>query len=115
MACELVTVVIIVFLITSASISVLKIDTNNSTVTLLNMRLPEQIGNASWISGALAMDGCIYFMPVGARCIKKLNPENGADEFKYSGTIATNDGYFYGIPDESNPLVFGRFNPMNQK
>jgi hypothetical protein len=56
---------------------ILKIDTVNGTVTLLDTELPE-IGNmvGMWRSGALALDGCIYFMPYNACRILKFNPED---------------------------------------
>ena len=30
-----------------------------------------------WVSCALALDGCIYFMPYDAHHIMKLDPNNG--------------------------------------
>ena len=72
-----------------------------------------------WWSGALAQDGCIYFMPFNARCILKFNPENesavSVEEDlgeKFCGMVRGNDGYLYGIPYGSNRIV--RFNPIDQ-
>ena len=104
---------------------ILKIDTiNGGTVTLLDTELPESgTGGWRWVSGALALDGCIYFMPGRARRILKFNPEDeravsvgedlvGGWGCKYAGTIIGNDGYLYGIPYCSNRIV--RFNPIDQ-
>ena len=54
---------------------ILKIDTVNETVTLLDTKLPET-GDTRWSPGALAHDGCIYFMPYNACRILKFNPED---------------------------------------
>jgi hypothetical protein len=56
---------------------ILKIDTINGSVETLHVELPEGEGDAiaSWAPSALAIDGCIYFMPSEARRILKLNPE----------------------------------------
>jgi hypothetical protein len=104
---------------------ILKIDTiNGGTVTLLDTELPESgTGGWRWVWGALALDGCIYFMPGRARRILKFNPEDeravsvgedlvGGWGCKYAGTIIGNDGYLYGIPYCSNRIV--RFNPIDQ-
>jgi hypothetical protein len=100
---------------------ILKIDSINGTVTLLDVRLPET-GTALWYSGALAIDGCIYFMPFNARLILKLNPDNdsvasvgdhlGIMDSKYRGTVVGKDNCLYGIPDNSYRIV--RFNPLDQ-
>lgn len=57
---------------------VLKIDTNTDTVTELDVELPEsdQSGCMWTPSGALALDGFIYFMPNKARRIMKLDPKD---------------------------------------
>ena len=56
---------------------ILKNHTINVTVSILNVEFPETgeeyIGMCT--SGALALDGCIYFMPTDARRILRLNPE----------------------------------------
>jgi hypothetical protein len=100
---------------------ILKIDSINGTVTLLDVRLPET-GTGLWISGALAIDGCIYFMPLNATHILKLNPENdsvasvgddlGDKLSKYIGTVLGKDNCLYGIPYNSKRIV--RFNPVDQ-
>jgi hypothetical protein len=100
---------------------ILKIDSINGTVTLLDVRLPET-GTGLWISGALAIDGCIYFMPLNATHILKLNPENdsvasvgddlGDMDSKYRGTVVGKDNCLYGIPNNSNRIV--RFNAVDQ-
>ena len=54
---------------------ILKIDTNTDNVTELDRNLlPER---HDLISCALALDGCIYFMPECGRRIMKLDPNNG--------------------------------------
>ena len=100
---------------------ILQIDTVNATVTILDTELPE-IGDGMWSPGALAHDGCIYFMPYNARRILKFNPEDesavsvgehlGDQEYKFSGTVRGNDGYLCGIPSVLNLIV--RFNPIDQ-
>jgi hypothetical protein len=97
---------------------ILKIDSINGTVTLLDA----ETGPGFWDSGALAIDGCIYFMPLNATHILKLNPENdsvasvgddlGDVNGKYIGTVLSKDNCLYGIPDNSNRIV--RFNPVDQ-
>ena len=101
---------------------ILKIDSINGTVTLLDVGLPET-GPGLWISGALAIDGCIYFMPLNATHILKLNPENdsvasvgdhlGDVNGKYIGTVLSKDNCLYGIPNNSNRIV--RFNPVDRQ
>ena len=64
-------------------------------------------------SCALALDGCIYFMPSNANQTMKLDPNNGdamssvgdylrEGVWKYIGTVVGIDGYVdvyvYGIP-----------------
>ena len=97
---------------------ILKIDSINGTVTLLDA----ETGPGFWDSGALAIDGCIYFMPLNATHMLKLNPENdsvasvgdhlGDVNGKYIGTVLSKDNCLYGIPDNSNRIV--RFNPLDQ-
>ena len=101
---------------------VLKIDTNTDTVTVLDVNIfPEQDG---WMfaSCALALDGCIYSMPLNARRIMKLDPNNG-DEMsivgddlenkgnKYCGTVVGIDGCVYGIPFQSTRIL--KYDPIN--
>ena len=75
-----------------------------------------------WLSCALALDGCIYFMPADARRIMKLDPNNGdamssvGDDlgdkgWKYSGTVVEIDGCVYGIPKYSKRVV--KYDPIN--
>ena len=111
---------------------ILKIDTMDNlskateteSVTILDAVLPSS-EYAPWLSGALAADGCIYFLPATARNILKLDPSNDTlslvgrefdqhliDGVKFRGTIAAKNGYIYGVPDESMHVI--RFNPMNQ-
>ena len=106
---------------------VLKIDTINGTVEILDIELPETFEEeelAGWSSGALAIDGCIYFMPLYAIRILKLNPEDdtvtrvgdyflGEEEAKFAVTIAANNGYLYGISRGNNHIV--RFHPVHQR
>jgi hypothetical protein len=107
----------------AGSNQILKVDSINGTVTLLDVRLPEETWTAGlWTSGAFAIDGCIYFMPSCANHILKLNPENdslasvgdhlGDKISKYSGTVLGKDNCLYGIPDTSKRIV--RFNPVVQ-
>lgn len=101
--------------------NILKIDTNSSTVTVLDVEFPEA-GKLLGTSGALGLDGCIYCMPLKARFMLKMNPEDdtvssvgidfGEDFNKFSGTVAGNDGCLYGIPDQEMDIM--KFDPVNQ-
>ena len=80
-----------------------------------------------WCSGALALDGCTYFMPYNARRILKFDPEeestanvgerlgdqhDAMEMNKYNeDTVLGNNGWLYGIPYGSNRIV--RFNPAD--
>jgi len=61
---------------------ILRIDTKTDVVTELDVDLHPKRGDennafhAMWKSCALALDGCIYFMPYDARHIMKLDPNN---------------------------------------
>ena len=102
---------------------ILKIDTNTDDVTELNVNLlPEQGSYFIWKSCALALDGCIYFMPSSGRRIMKLDPNNndamssvgddlGDKSEKYIGTIVGIDGYVYGIPFYSKRIL--KYDPIN--
>ncbi len=72
-----------------------------------------------WISGAIAFDNCIYFMPYNARRVLRLDPEDETvssvgDDLgwgsKYKGVVVGNDKCLYAIP---RLMIFGilRFNP----
>ena len=105
-------------------IGILKIDTVNETVTIVNVEEPPETSVlASWSPGALALDGCIYFMPCHARRILKFDPENesvasvgedlGVDgRSMYNGTVLGIDGCLYGIPRSQTHIV--RYNPIDQ-
>ena len=104
-------------------IGILKIDTVNETVTIVNVEEPPETSVlASWSPGALALDGCIYFMPCHARRILKFDPENesvasvgedlGDDRSKYFGTVRGIDGCLYGIPYHEKRIA--RYNPIDQ-
>ena len=100
---------------------ILKIDTIQGTVeTLDDVELPET-GHDLWISGALAPDNSIYYMPASARRIMRLNPDNdslssvgddlGDGWWKYRGTVVGNDDCVYGIPYYATRIV--KFDPAN--
>ena len=88
---------------------ILKIDTNTDDVTEDGIHpypedAPHEDGDAMWLSCAVALDGCIYFMPYGALRIMKLDPNNddimtsvgddlGDEEEKYIGTVIGIDGH----------------------
>ena len=88
---------------------ILKIDTNTDDVTEDDIHPypedePHEDSNAMWVSCAVALDGCIYFMPYGALRIMKLDPNNddimtsvgddlGDEEEKYIGTVIGIDGH----------------------
>jgi streptogramin lyase len=87
---------------------ILKIDTIQGTVeTLDDIELPET-GRHLWMSGALARDNNIYYMPACACRIMRLNPDNdslssvgndlGQGAYKYTGTVIGSDDRVYGIP-----------------
>ena len=96
---------------------ILKIDTNTDDVTELDVNLlPEQGDGDMWASCALAIDGCMYFMPAHARRIMKLDPNNGdamssvGDDLggrwnKFRRTVVGIDGCVYGIPCRSTQIV----------
>ena len=101
---------------------ILKINTNTDNVIELNVNLLPQQGLYLWHSCALALDGCLYFMPDSAICIMKIDPNNGdsisfignvleGGVHKYYGTVVGIDGCVYGIPYYSNRIV--KYNPIN--
>jgi hypothetical protein len=74
------------------------------------------------LSGALAPDNFIYYMPDCARRIMRLNPDNDSlssvgDDlgegggYKYVGTVVGNDKCLYGIPNAATRIV--KFDPTN--
>ena len=91
---------------TEGPVQILKIDTIHDTTEILDvqgMSEPNMI-ERRWISGALALDGCIYFMPCNARRIIKLD----------KATVAGRDGFVYGtssIPNGSKRIT--RFDPAS--
>ena len=101
---------------------ILKISTNDGTVeTLDDVELPET-GGGLWTSGALvASDNSIYYMPLFASRIMRLNADNdtcssvgdhlGEKPFKYVGTVVGNDDCVYGIPDLATRIV--KYNPAD--
>ena len=101
---------------------ILKIDTNTDNVTELDANLFPERGWGMWVSCALALDGCIYFMPARANRIMKLDPKNGnamssvGDDLreggdKYSGTVIGIDGCVYGIPHNFKHIL--KYDPIN--
>ena len=105
------------------SYGILKIDTSTDDVTVLDANFLPERGryDGMWISCALALDGCIYFMPGMARRIIKLDPNNNdaitsvGDDlgggWKYNGTMVGIDGCVYGIHCDSNRIV--KYDPIN--
>ena len=57
-------------------IGILKIDTNTDNDTELDRNLLPERGLQLWRSCALALDGCIHFMPSNAKLIMKLDPND---------------------------------------
>jgi hypothetical protein len=107
---------------TEGPLQILKIDTIHDTTAVLDAQgMPESNTIEIWISGALALDGCIYFMPCNARRILKLDTENysvccvgddfGPRRYRYKVIVAGRDGYVYGIPLDSKPIT--RFDPAS--
>ena len=103
---------------------ILKIDTNTDTVTVLDRDLLPEQGRGTWASCAVALDGCIYFMPSCARRIMKLDPNNndaissvgnylGDGVMKYYGTVVGIDRCLYGIPCDSKHIP--KYDPINDK
>ncbi len=103
---------------------ILKIDTIRETVeTISDAQGQLDRGDISrkdmWMSGVLAKDNLIYFMPCGASQILRLNPKDdtfskigydfGDQWGKYYGTVLGNDDCIYGIPFFSNRIV--KFDP----
>jgi hypothetical protein len=101
---------------------ILKIDTIQGTVeTLDGVELPET-GYNLWMSGALAADNTIYYMPYYARRIMRLNPDNdtlfsvgnnlgGYGRCMYKGTVVGSDDYVFGIPYEDTCIL--KFDPTS--
>ena len=103
-------------------LGILKIDTNTDNVTELDVNLLPEQGYGLWTSCALALDGCIYFMPHNARRIMKLDPNNddamtsvgddvGDRRWKYIGTVVGIDGCVYGIPLFVTRII--KYDPVN--
>ena len=101
---------------------ILKIDTNTDTVTELDVNLLPEPGDEMWESCAVALDGCVYFMPKMAVRIMKLDPNNndtmvsvgddlgvGDSINVYISTVVGIDGCVYGIPSDFNHIV--KYNP----
>jgi outer membrane protein assembly factor BamB len=105
---------------------ILKIDTIEGTVGIIaiDMRqdLPRENIDSSWMSGVLAKDDMIYYMPTFfAHHILKLNPLNekcssvGGDFMsgnkfgRYGGTVLGKDDCIYGLPLSARGIV--KFNP----
>ena len=101
---------------------ILKIDTNTDNVTELDANLLPEQGDHMWVSCAVAVDGCIYFMPRAARQIMKLDPNNndamssvgdnfGYSRYKYTGTVIGIDGCVYGMPYNAKRIL--KYDPIN--
>ena len=100
---------------------ILRIDTKTDVVTELDVDLHPKRGDennafhAMWKSCALALDGCIYFMPYDARHIMKLDPNNNdamisiGDDVYYRGAFV---GTFVGIDGISMGYLVDRVNTI---
>ena len=74
----------------------------------------------SWEAGCLARDGCIYYMPISASRILKLDTSNGDNLSlvedselplcKCAGSVLGGDGCVYGLPYLKSSPVF-KFDP----
>lgn len=106
------------------SISILKIDTNTDTVSVLNVELPEQTGACTWASkGALGLDGCMYYMPINSKRILKFDPSDDSlatigdylrellGDQDYSGAVTGIDGCLYGLPYRAKRIL--KYDPIN--
>ena len=93
---------------------ILKINTSNHEVEIMNeLRLPES-GRHLWDSGALAKDGCIYYMPGYAKRILKFDPQTESvtsvgNDFggglKFRWTLLGRDNHMYGLNRKNNQLT----------
>jgi len=108
----------------------LKIDTITGNVTLLDAALPTNERNAQKRPGALALDGCIYYM--GCCNVLKLDPRDDtistvarrpgleyAFGFGFAGVASSSDNILYiprlFVPDFSRGSVgIFKFNPVEQ-
>ena len=89
---------------------ILKVDTNTDNVTELDRNLIPEQGDGMWETCADALDGCIYFMPLFARRIMKLDPNNNDTMVSIGyflvqfciSTVVGIDGCVYGITPELN-------------
>ena len=99
------------------------VEGGDADVEILDEELPE-CEYYSWIGGALANDGCIYFLPYADYGILKLDPNNGdslslvkedldGDWDNYQGAVLGSDNCIYGIPDRWNKWVV-KFDPPYQ-
>ena len=104
------------------SYGILKIDTITDMVTILDFNLLPERGGYMWASCAVALDGCIYCVPLDARRIMKLDPNNndtmtsveddlGRGEDKCNGTIVGIDECVYGILYDSKRIL--KYDPIN--
>eukprot|EP00751_Fragilariopsis_kerguelensis_P047835 CAMPEP_0171026344 /NCGR_PEP_ID=MMETSP0736-20130129/34228_1 /TAXON_ID=186038 /ORGANISM="Fragilariopsis kerguelensis, Strain L26-C5" /LENGTH=248 /DNA_ID=CAMNT_0011466865 /DNA_START=622 /DNA_END=1365 /DNA_ORIENTATION=- len=108
---------------------ILKIDTNIGAISdtaVSTMDIPDGIavyGYSSWRSGDKATDRKLYFIPDRSTHILRIDPnedsmaivgnevEGGKGITKYGGTVATPDGFVYGIPGKSKRII--KFDPAN--
>lgn len=102
---------------------VLEIDTRDDTVRELALPLPER---GVWTKGALGGDGCLYFVPLDARRVLRLDTDNGAvasvgtDYYEvlgydlgeilggrrpYWGAVLGHDSCVYWIPFETTRIL----------
>ena len=79
-------------------------------------------GYALWVAGALAKDGCIYYLPFHASRVLKLDPHNhdslslvGEDleDADIGVVVLGGDECIYGIPSEGNNLI--KYDPLHDK
>ena len=79
--------------------------------------LPEEVILYMWASCAVALDGCIYFMPYNADRIINLDPNNndtmssvgddlGDDQWKYIGTVVETGAGVENVPQLTSTVYY---------
>ena len=78
---------------------------------------PKEGFDGWWYGGALAPDGCIYYVPGGAKQVLRFDPATEErkligpeitgfdDRHKYMGCVRADDGVLYGIPCRAHHVL----------
>ena len=100
---------------TRALVEYLRPFSREAVVALIDA--PQEGFDGWWYGGALAPDGCIYYVPGGAKQVLRFDPatEERAligpeitgfdDRHKYAGCVRAEDGVLYGIPNRAHHVL----------